>query len=243
MADEFRQRIPQSFVEIADTARLLYTFYQKGTAEYHRAKSGLEFVRSAIWRTNPEQATNAFPAKGTMLYDALHDYKCRSEHCCEHAMMVASLGYAVATLLPGLWPSLRLVGGGEQWHEAEEFNWDAAIGELRQIEAAALSAAYNATPSPAVPPKQGEGTGNGTPSPAAKQRQSEGNGGTSKTRKARKKRSDPKADKRIAEAYDNGGYATEAAFAAKEGLTEITVHRARDRHRKRQEAKEKARRK
>jgi hypothetical protein len=161
MADVLRQRIPQSFVEIADTARILYTFYPQDAAEYRRAKSGLEFVRDAVWRANPEQATNAFPEKGTMLYDALYTYKWRSDHCCELAVTTNNLGLATATLLPGLWPSLRLVGSGGRWHEAEEFNWDAAIGELRQIEAAALSAAM-AGPAP------DQRTGNATPSPAAK---------------------------------------------------------------------------
>ena len=155
--DTIRQRIPQSLMEIADTARLLYTFYQKGAADYRRAKSGLEFVRNAVWRANPEQATNAFPEKGTMLHDALHDYKCRSEHCYEMAMTVGNLGHATATLLPGLWPSLRLVGLGARWHEDEEFNWDAAIAELRQIEAAALSAAHNTS---LITPAPDQGTGN-----------------------------------------------------------------------------------
>ncbi len=136
--DTIQQRIPQSLVEIADTARILYTCYPQAADEYRRAKSGLELVQNEVWRVNPEQATNAFPAKGTMLYAAKQDYNHHSEHCYEMALMVGNLGLAAATLLPGLRPSLRLVELGARWHEDKEFNWNAAIGELRQIEAAAL---------------------------------------------------------------------------------------------------------
>ena len=153
MKDAIQQRVPQSFVEIADTARLLYSCYPKDATEYRRAKSGLEFCRNAAWRADPEQATNAFPAKGTILYDALHDYTCQSDHCREMAMAVGNLGLAVAQQLPALWPSLRLIGVGMRWHEDEGFNWDAAIGELRQIEAAALSASL-------ATPVSDKGTGN-----------------------------------------------------------------------------------
>jgi hypothetical protein len=78
------------------------------------------------------------------------------------------------------------------------------------------------------------------PPPAVATKQIKGNAAQ---RKTRMKRSDPKADKEIAEAYTAGGYLTEAAFATKRGISEIAVHRARDRHRHRQMAKEKARRK
>ena len=78
---------------------------------------------------------------------------------------------------------------------------------------------------------------------AAKPDEDEGKGGAPKTRKTRKKRSDPKADKIIAEAWGTGQYQTEAALAAELKTTERDVHLARDRHRKREDAKKKARRK
>ena len=132
-------RVPQSFTEIADTARILYTFYKNNADEYRRAKSGLQFVRDALYRTDPEQASTAFPPKGSMLDAALRDYTCQSERCAKKLKMVGNLATATATLLPALWPSLRLVGGESRWHEDEGFNWDAAIEELRKIEAAAIS--------------------------------------------------------------------------------------------------------
>jgi hypothetical protein len=251
MVDGFRQRIPQSFVEIADAARLLYTFYPQNAAEYRRAKSGLKFVRNAIYRGNPEEASNAFPAKGTMLYDALHDYGCRSEHCREEAMTVGNLGHSVATLLPGLWPSLRLVAPGARWHENEEFDWDAAIGELRQIEAAALSAAHN---SALTPPTPDQGTGNATPSPAVTQEQGEGNGGAGSApgksedgKPARRKRgrpadTDQKQDKRIYEAWKTGQYKTQADCDRELGLSAGGTYAACERHRKRLERRNKRRR-
>jgi hypothetical protein len=174
MQDAIDQGAPQSFVEIADTARLLYTFYPKDAADYHCAKSGLQFVRDAAYRTpGPEQSSNAFPAKGTMLYAAMADYNCRSDQCHSMAMVVCNLGRAVATLLPALWPSLRLVGVGARWHEDDKFNWDAAIGELRQIEAAALNATQ-------VTPAPGPTAGNADLTPlAAKPKQRERKGARS----------------------------------------------------------------
>jgi hypothetical protein len=87
-----------------------------------------------------------------------------------------------------------------------------------------------------------EGQTNDT-SPAAKSEQSEENGGKGRKPETRKKRSDPKADKRVADAYVAGGYQTEAACASALGMAETDVHRARDRHRKRQAARERARKK
>ncbi len=82
-----------------------------------------------------------------------------------------------------------------------------------------------------------------TPLPTAKSEQSEGNGVKGNKPKRRKKRSDPKDDKRVADAYVTGRYRTEAACATALSMEEIDVHRARDRHRHRQSAKERPRKK
>jgi hypothetical protein len=69
------------------------------------------------------------------------------------------------------------------------------------------------------------------------------NGAQGTRPKTRKKRSDPKADKRIADAWRTGRYKTEAALAKELKLTEREVYLARQRHRKREAAKGKTRRK
>ena len=78
------------------------------------------------------------------------------------------------------------------------------------------------------------------PSEEADQRPRKGDRKPRKPR-TRKKRSDPKSDKRIAEAYRTGRHRTEAQCAKVLGITEMEVHQARDRHRKRETAKKRAR--
>jgi hypothetical protein len=92
-------------------------------------------------------------------------------------------------------------------------------------------------------PKQGEGNGGAAPTPPIinKPDSSKPNDEKPRTRKSRKKRSDPKEDKRVADAYVTGGYRTEAACATALGMTEDEVHKSKDRHRKRQAAKERGR--
>jgi len=95
---------------------------------------------------------------------------------------------------------------------------------------------------PAAKTEKGEGNGgaDSTP-PAADTPPRKGNGVKGNKPKRRKKRSDPKDDKRVADAYVAGGYQTETACATALSMTVNDVHRARDRHRKRQAAKERGR--
>jgi hypothetical protein len=58
----------------------------------------------------------------------------------------------VAGQLPALWAELRLVQIGVRWHEDPEFDWGAAVGELRRIEAEALRAADQAGGRPGTTP-------------------------------------------------------------------------------------------
>ncbi len=74
-------------------------------------------------------------------------------------------------------------------------------------------------------------------SPAAKPGESEEDGAKNEKRKARKKRSDPKADKTLADAWNSGAYRTFAALAQEKDKTPREVKLAIDRQRKRQAAK------
>ncbi len=86
-------------------------------------------------------------------------------------------------------------------------------------------------------------TENPPTTPADKASEGKRDGTKGEKRKTRKKRNDPKVNKKVADAYIAGGYRTEAAASAALEMTELDVHRARDRHRKREGAKAKARRK
>ena len=90
-------------------------------------------------------------------------------------------------------------------------------------------------------PPGGQGNGSDNAGGAGEVDTNEVNREKPKKRKTRKKRSDPKADKKIAEAWDTGQYRTEAALAAELNKTEREVHLAKERHRKREDAKKKAR--
>ncbi len=92
---------------------------------------------------------------------------------------------------------------------------------------------------------QGEGSGDATTRTAGEPKAGEGNGGKpqSKRRKTRKKRSALKADKQLYCAWKTGYYKTQAALAQEKGITEREAKLAIDRHRKRESAKEQARKK
>ena len=61
------------------------------------------------------------------------------EICESSVVMQDRLAAAVAEQMPEIWPQLRLVSRSAIWHADPTFDWAAAEGELRRIEAAALS--------------------------------------------------------------------------------------------------------
>ena len=61
------------------------------------------------------------------------------EICESSVVMQDQLAAAVAEQMPEIWPQLRLVSRSAIWHADPTFDWAAAEGELRRIEAAALS--------------------------------------------------------------------------------------------------------
>jgi len=122
--------------------------------------------------------------------------------------------------------------------------WYSVLDDVAQASVHALDILLTRmAQSPAVTGGVGKATDTDAP-PAAKTEQGEGEGDKDtapKKRKARRKRSDPKADAKIADAYNTGSYRTEAALAAALGMTALEVHRARDRHRQREVAKARGR--
>lgn len=123
-----------SLTEIADRARILYTAYPQASAEYARDKRNLE-----DWQ-NLESLGRVKGHEKDYGRDLLEHYKESAASCARWAQWVAELALIVAQRLPSLWPQLRLVQVGARWHEGQGVDWDAAVAELRAIEAAALQA-------------------------------------------------------------------------------------------------------
>lgn len=123
-----------TFVEIADRARCIYGFYPAAAADLARHKIALQ-----EW-SNLDVAGRLGDHERQYLRDLTDAYKASAAGCLRQARGLGDLALAVAKCLPALWPQLQLVEVGARWHEAEGFDWDAGIAELRSIEAAALSA-------------------------------------------------------------------------------------------------------
>jgi hypothetical protein len=116
---------PQTLGQIADAARLLYSFYPQDAKRCRCDKQNLADLDNTSLGGYKKQAKIAFQFS--------------LQSCHRHSLALGGLALAVARKLPALWPLLRLVGSVARWHETEDFDWDAGIAELRQIEAAALS--------------------------------------------------------------------------------------------------------
>ena len=112
--------------EIADEARLIYTGYPEAAKTYRRDTQILQEIRDCGGMAEAER-------------DLLGNCIAWGKICQRHSEAVGKLAIAVATHLPEVFVDLRLVSGGQRWHDDPGFDWDAAESELRRIEAAALT--------------------------------------------------------------------------------------------------------
>ncbi|HLA83276.1 MAG TPA: hypothetical protein VJL29_00665 [Thermoguttaceae bacterium] len=122
--------------DVAGTARLLYSLYPQAAADLARARGRLADLRGdvAFMERYQDDWRNA-------VKDAERDESGAIERCEQCAQQLNKLAVLTARQFPNLWPELRLVSlriGSAAWHEKTEFDWDAGVGELRRIEAAAL---------------------------------------------------------------------------------------------------------
>ena len=124
-------------VRIADEARLLYGWYPEAAANYAKAKSALDYVRKSC-SSSRQYFGNDKQDEEIEAGELLH-YRSAAESCRQCAKGIGDLALAVARVFPDLWPQLRLVAVGVRWHEKADFDWDAAVAELRRIETVALA--------------------------------------------------------------------------------------------------------
>ncbi|MEN6558485.1 MAG: hypothetical protein ABFC54_09935 [Thermoguttaceae bacterium] len=138
-----------SLVSIADEARLLYTWYPEAAAERIKATAALNDVWKAARRERRSGNGDGAWA-GELDADISRQLKNAAGACEQCSRRIGDLAIAVARVFPDLWPQLRLVEVGAQWHKKADFDWDAAIGELRKIESTALATDdhHIVTPSP-----------------------------------------------------------------------------------------------
>jgi hypothetical protein len=142
-----------AFKLIADQARLLYTGYQAAANDLHCAEQRLQGLRRNtllqerfpdLWQEQVANEERYLPGK----IDACDRYQFRLNQLTLH----------VPQRLPKVWPALRLVKlrleQGAAWHEIPNFDWDAAEGELRSIEAAAEAARSSGDKTPRRPRKK-----------------------------------------------------------------------------------------
>ena len=135
-----------SLIEIADEARLIRTWYSEAASDYRKAAEALQSIRDMRSMGRTPQVGDAERER-----DAAEAYAAHAKRCGECSQRLGELALVVAKKLPSLWGELRLVGSGARWHETPDFDWDAAIAELRRIEAEALAAAEALTESEGQP--------------------------------------------------------------------------------------------
>lgn len=114
------------FTEIADRARLLYSFYPEMAERYRNHAEILRDYRST-------------PGYERHVDDARHNYRSYAAVCRQYDDLLSELAQLVPKHLPDVWPQLRRVTLGARWYEQQDFDWAGGVIELRQIEAAALS--------------------------------------------------------------------------------------------------------
>ena len=204
---------------------------------------------SLVWDAKANERSNYLAL--IQSFRKIETAKTLQEHCEGLRAALATdskVRYALAEvapeLFPVLWGVMEKIGGAAPPRPAVVYskprnnenyiqNVLDAIGDVvRWCEAKQAASAKSDNPGQLTPEAI-----------AAAANKGEGIGGKGKKPKNRKKQSDPKEDKRVADAYVAGGYRTEAACATALGVAVNEVHKSRDRHRKRQAAKERARKK
>ena len=127
---------PLSLSEIADEARLVRNWYPGAARDYHKAAEALQSIRDMRSMGRTPRSSDA-----ELERDGLEAYSAHAKRCAECSQRLGYLTLAVARRLPTLWPTLKLVGTDTPWHDKPDFDWPAAIAELRAVETAALTAA------------------------------------------------------------------------------------------------------
>jgi hypothetical protein len=110
------------FKTIVYQAGLLAYAYPKTAESYRQQCETLQWVRKYAPEEVPSERKN------------LHKTAANGE---EYRKLLLTLVSLVRVNLPDVYSKLRVVPEVGPWHTMQDFDWDAAIGELRTIEAAA----------------------------------------------------------------------------------------------------------
>lgn len=121
------------FAAIADQARFLAYAYPTAAEDYRKRCEVLQWTRDYSPNDTPSEWQNV------LKLDA---------NCGEYRKRLVDLVRLIRVHLPDVYPRLRVVPEVGPWHSIQDFDWGAAIGELRTIEAAAAvrAAADGTTP-------------------------------------------------------------------------------------------------
>ena len=110
---------------ISDLARILSAGYPQAAASYHREVDNLRWVREH----QPNEARQR--EKHRELVSAV------SAECEQYRLALLELVQLVRIHLPDVYPRLLIVPNAGPWHNDPSFDWQAAVVELRTVEAAA----------------------------------------------------------------------------------------------------------
>jgi len=113
------------FAEVANLARVIRSAYPREAKELKQYAESLAAVRRY---GSPQDEQSA-------LHASLSCEKICRWYGCEQ---LPALSIAVAERWPDLFKRMRAVGSIRAWHDTDDFDWESAVGELREIEAVAL---------------------------------------------------------------------------------------------------------